>query len=200
MLSIEQIIIITLSIFCIILLICIIFNKDKKANEPKGDVGNWSDKQKAVLYDKVLYAIMLEEFDLKGYVANMCGYKILDMMHCIVDSIANKYTYKYANLNFITIVKDNDVMGKMKADCSTICLGKKGNWSENVKQAVFSKFVEMNLPQPHNLGDQCVSCIVDQLQNNYGPLDDPIINFIKYGRGLDYSKELGLCKYTNKCV
>lgn len=199
MLSIEQIIITALTVICIILLISMILKKDHK-KESNGDAGNWSEKQKAVIYDKVLYAVMLKGFDLKGYVASMCDSNILDMMHCIVHKISDKYSYKYANLNFILILQDNTFMNKIKDDCAAICLGTKGQWADTVKSAVFSRFMQTNLPEPQNLGDNCIQCIVDQLENNYDPLDPKIIDFIKHGRGLDYSKEMNLCKYVKKCV
>jgi hypothetical protein len=195
--STEIIIIIGLSILCIILGLVLIFPKDKVVDGGTGGPGNWTEKQRNIIYDKVLLTELLNNNG--GHLGDVCGVKILDVLRCIADDIANNYTFEYANLNFVLIAKDSKA--KVGLNCLSICLGKKGNWSDYMKKAVYNIFTSVNLPEPENMRDQCITCLIEQLEQNYDPLDPTITDFIGgKNKNFDYSKELAACKLSKQCA
>lgn len=196
MLPTEQIIIIVLALICLILIIFMIVKKDKKVDKPNGDVGNWSEKQKNIIYDKVLLAVLLP-MKPESYIRRMCAENILDMMRCIVNKLCNTYSYNYANLKGMVIMSDHSQRDKMMEECSAVCLGQKGKWSDRVKSTVYSNL----LNDPQKLGEKLASCIVNQLEKNYGPLDPQIISIASSSGQiniLDYKKEMDLCQYAQQ--
>jgi len=84
---------------------------------PDGTVGNWSDQQKQMFFDKLMTVLLTSDMG-KGLI-QFCGDNADNYIRCRVDHASQKFSYEVANALDI-----KQMLQETVAACTSLCTGR----------------------------------------------------------------------------